>query len=129
MVEKLTLQPAKNLNCQGLTLIEVIFAMSIFAIGVLAVSALAVSTVDSNSSSRRLTEATTLAEDRLERLMSLPYDLIAAGNHSEGGYNISWTISEDDIVEKSKLITVTVTRPGGLRETSVAIRHLVSKNG
>jgi len=117
-----------KINNQGLTLIEVIFALSIFAIGILAVSTLAISSVNSNASSRRLTEATTLAEDRLERLMTLPYDTISDGQTNDSGYNITWTVLEDDIIEKSKSITVTVTRAGGLKETNVAIRHLISKS-
>jgi len=117
-----------KINNQGLTLIEVIFALSIFAIGILAVSTLAISSVNSNASSRRLTEATTLAEDRLERLMTLPYDTISDGQTNDSGYNITWTVLEDDIIDKSKSITVTVTRAGGLKETNVAIRHLISKS-
>ena len=129
MTEKHSIYNNSKINNQGLTLIEVIFALSIFAIGILAVSTLAITSVNSNSSSRRLTEATTLAEDRLERLMTLPYDLVDNGEAQEGGYHISWSVVEDDIVDKSKSITVTVTRPGGLKETNVAIRQLISKNG
>jgi len=129
MTEKHKFYNNKKNNQQGLTLIEVIFALSIFAIGILAVSTLAITSVNSNSSSRRLTEATTLAEDRLERLMTLPYDTVSDGETQDGGYKISWTVVENDIVEKSKSIIVTVTRTGGLKETNVAIRQLISKNG
>ena len=129
MTEKHSIYNNSKINNQGLTLIEVIFALSIFAIGILAVSTLAITSVNSNSSSRRLTEATTLAEDRLERLMTLPYDLVGNGEAQEGGYHISWTVVENDIVDKSKSIIVTVTRTGGLKETNVAIRQLISKNG
>jgi prepilin-type N-terminal cleavage/methylation domain-containing protein len=129
MTEKHKFYNNKKNNQQGLTLIEVIFALSIFAIGILAVSTLAITSVNSNSSSRRLTEATTLAEDRLERLMTLPYDLVGDGQTQDGGYHISWTVVENDIVEKSKSIIVRVTRTGGLKETNVAIRQLISKNG
>ena len=125
-------QPANNLigtNHQGLTIIEVIFALSIFAIGILAVSTLAISSVNSNAASRRITEATALAEDRLERLMMLSYENIVDGQTDEGGYHITWDVVEDDLIAKSKTITVTVTRTGGLAETNVSIRHLISKNG
>jgi len=118
----------QKINNHGLTIIEVIFAMSIFAIGIMAVSTLAITSVNSNATSRRLTEATALAEDRLERLMNLSYDSLGDGEAQEGGYQISWTVVENDIVQKSKSITVTVTRTGGLDETNVAIRHLISKN-
>jgi len=124
-------QPCHNtkINNQGLTIIEVVFAISIFTIGILAVSGLALTSVNSNAASRRLTEATTLAEDRLERLMTLPYDTIADGTATEGAYNITWEVLPDDIVEDSKSIIVTVSRTGGLKQTNVAIRHLIAKNG
>jgi type IV pilus assembly protein PilV len=124
-------QPYHNtkINNQGLTIIEVVFAISIFTIGILAVSGLALTSVNSNAASRRLTEATTLAEDRLERLMALPYDTIDYGEATEGAYNISWTVLVDDIVNDSKSIIVTVSRTGGLKQTNVTIRHLIAKNG
>lgn len=129
MAEKQAFDYPKGLNHQGLTIIEIMFALSIFAIGILAVSTLAITSVNANASSRMVTEATTLAEDRLERLMALPYDNIVAGETKKGPYDVSWTVMEDEIAEKTKSITVTVTRPGGLKETKVAIRHLISKNG
>jgi len=119
----------KALNNHGLTIIEIIFALSIFAIGILAVSGLAISSVHSNSSARRVTEATTLAEDRLERLMTLPYDNIIDGLTREGAYNISWTVIENEIADKTKSVTVTVSWVGSAKETSVIIRNLISKNG
>ncbi|MEJ2166665.1 MAG: prepilin-type N-terminal cleavage/methylation domain-containing protein [Desulfobacterales bacterium] len=129
MAAKQVLFNLKGMNNQGLTIIEIMFALSIFAIGILAVSALTITSVNANASSRMLTEATTLAEDRLERLMTLPYDTIIEGSTTEGPYEVSWTVLENEIAEKTKSITVTVIRPGGLKETKVAIRHLISKSG
>ena len=83
MSEKQIFDYLKGTNHQGLTIIEIIFALSIFAIGILAVSTLAITSVNSNLSSRMVTEATTLAEDRLERLMALPYDNIVYGEAKE----------------------------------------------
>lgn len=123
------LSKANQIDCRGLTIIEVIFALSIFAIGILAVSTLSVSSINSNASARRVTEATTLAEDRLERLMTLPYTDILSGEATEGPYKISWTVDENDIVDKTKSITVTVSWSGGWKDTNVSIRHLISMNG
>jgi Tfp pilus assembly protein PilV len=121
----------KRLDNQGITIIEIMFALSIFAIGILAVSTLAITSVNANASSRMVTEATTLAEVRLEQLMSLPYDVIEIGPNSttQGAYEVSWDVQQDVIAEQTKSVTVTVTRPGGLKETKVVIRYLISKNG
>jgi prepilin-type N-terminal cleavage/methylation domain-containing protein len=112
----------------GFTIIEIMFALSIFAIGILAVSGLSISAVGSNASSRRITEATALAEDRLERLASLPYASIQDGQEASGGYQISWVVVENEIATDTKSITVTVTCSNGWKDKTVAIRHLIPKN-
>lgn len=117
-----------KLNSNGFSIIEVLFALSFFAIGILAVSTLAISAISSNASARRLTDATALAEDRLEKLAALPYEDIMDGSETDGAYQITWDVIEDDMVDKTKTITVTVTCPNGWKDTNVAIRHLISKN-
>lgn len=117
-----------KINNRGLSIIEVIFALSIFAIGILAVSTLAISAVSSNASARRITDATALAEDRLERLAAMPYDDIQSDSVEVGPYTVNWEVIENDIMDKTKSITVTVNCPEGWKNTNVAIRHLISKN-
>jgi prepilin-type N-terminal cleavage/methylation domain-containing protein len=113
---------------RGFSIIEVIFALSIFAIGILAVSTLAISSVNSNASARRITDATALAEDRLEKLAAMPYDDIVSDQEMVGAYQITWVVVEDDIIVKTKSIAVTVNIPNGWTDTNVTIRHLISKN-
>ena len=115
-------------NNHGLSIIEVVFALSIFAIGILAVSTLSLSSINSNATSRRVTEATALAEDRLERLAAIPYDDIQDGEETEGAYKITWAVIENEFGDNTKSITVTVNCPNGWKNTNVAIRHLISKN-
>jgi type IV pilus assembly protein PilV len=117
-----------NSNNRGFSIIEVLFALSFFAIGILAVSTLALSAISSNASARRLTDATALAEDRLEKLAALPYDSIQNGSETDGAYQITWDVIENDMLDKTKTITVTVACPKGWKNTNVAIRHLISKN-
>jgi len=128
MTEKQDRVNPKWLGNKGITIIEIMFALSIFAIGILAVSTLAITSVNANASSRMVTEATTLAEDRLEQLMSLPYDSVESNDATEGAYEVSWDVAPNEIADQTKSVTVTVTRPGGLKKTKVAIRHLISKN-
>lgn len=115
-------------NNRGFTIIEVMFALSIFSIGILAVSGLAISSVGSNASARRITDATALAEDRLERLAALPYDNIQDGQLTDDGYQISWVVVEDEIAVNTKSITVTVTCLSDWRNKTVTIRHLIPEN-
>ena len=91
----------KQTNAPGFTLIEVLIAMAIFAIGILAVTSMQIRSINQNTSARLQTEATTLAVDWMERLISLPYEdawLDEAASPLEaqnGNYTIQWTVNED----------------------------------
>ena len=61
-------------NKQGFTLIEVLIALTILSIGVLAVAAMQIGAIKGNTSASGLTEASTLAQDKLEELLGVNYD-------------------------------------------------------
>jgi len=67
----------KNLRLKsnhGYTLIEILIAMAVFAVGILAIFAMQVTSTNSNALARGLTENYTAAMDKVEELLSLPYD-------------------------------------------------------
>ena len=86
---------------QGFTLIEVLIAMAIFSIGILAVANMQILSINQNASARLQTEATTLAVDWMERLLSLPYEdvlLDEAASPFEiqhGSYTLEYSVVED----------------------------------
>jgi prepilin-type N-terminal cleavage/methylation domain-containing protein len=57
----------------GFTLLEVIVAIAILTVGLLAVGAMQTSAIGGNLSAYRTSEAVTLAQDRMERLLFTPY--------------------------------------------------------
>jgi len=59
---------------QGLTLLEVLAAIAILSFGLLAVATMQGSSIKGNSQAIGTTEAITLAQDKLEQLMRLPYN-------------------------------------------------------
>jgi len=72
---------------EGFTLVEVLAAVVVFAFGVLALYRLQSAGVQSNTFSNDLTQAITLAQDRMELLMSLPYnnsDVRQKDNNGDG---------------------------------------------
>ena len=112
-------------NYKGYSLIEVMIAIAIFAIGFLAIASLQIAASKTNRASSEYTQATTIATDRMERLMSLPYgddDLDpdpAANPHPDppddvqGKYNIQWVVTETDLnadgTNDAKIVNMTVT--------------------
>jgi type IV pilus assembly protein PilV len=107
---------------QGFTLIEVLIAITIFAVGLLAVAAMQTSAITVNSTAGQMTTRMTWAQDRIEKLMALPYtdsQLQETGSGSPhnatgdfDGHIISWTVTDDNPISGTKLITVTVTGKG-----------------
>lgn len=111
MLRKHAIQTKKAGNHDGFTIIEVVIAMAIFTIGILAVASLQVVTINGNSSARKITEAVTLAENRLETMLNLPYAGITDGQATEGAYTTSWSVAENVVADNTKFLTVTVTHP------------------
>jgi len=103
----------------GFTILEVMIALAIFAIGILGAIQLHIRSTSGNTSARTITEGTTFAVDRVEKLMTLPYDDTAwdagtdtdtvTGSDSGVTYNLTWTITEDNPVENTKQIALSVT--------------------
>lgn len=63
----------------GFSIIEVMFASLIFAIGIIAVSGVFLINIKQNAVAEDLTQASVLAQDRLEDLTDITYDTMAAG--------------------------------------------------
>jgi prepilin-type N-terminal cleavage/methylation domain-containing protein len=57
----------------GFTLLEVIMAIAILTFGLLAVASMQSSAIQGNYTARLQTEGTTWAQDRMEKLLALPY--------------------------------------------------------
>jgi Tfp pilus assembly protein PilV len=82
---------AARLDNTGTSLLEVMAAMLVLAIGIMGIAPLMIVTSDSNSFSRELTRANTLASDRIEQMRAgggyapLPY--IRTETNLENKYN------------------------------------------
>lgn len=102
----------KKINSDGFTLIEVLIAIAIFSVGLMAVGAMQISSVRGNAIARGVTEKVSLAGDRMEKLLSLPYDdpnLNAAShpvdgidNDGDGNIDEGDNASEEDGIDNDK---------------------------
>ena len=102
---------------KGFTLLEVIVAISILTFGLLAVASMQMTAIRGNYNASNITEATTVAQDRLEDLMGLLYSdpLLDPGNGlsdpappSPSGYTITYDVSGNNPIINTRLITMTV---------------------
>ncbi len=85
-------------NQHGFTLIEIMIAMVVFAIGILAVAAMQTSAIKCNSRASGLTEATIVADSRMEQFMTLDYNdpvLNDTDGDGVGGLNDATIASSD----------------------------------
>ncbi len=108
-------------NDEGYTLIEILIAIAILSVGLLAIATMQISSIRVNDTARRMTRRATVAQDRLEYLMSIRYThavLTTAGSpHSDpsapSGYTISWDVETGGTLPPStKLIRMNVTERG-----------------
>ena len=119
---------------RGFSLIEVLIAMTIFAIGVLALAQMQITAIRGNAFSSTTTDGTTLAQDRMERLMRLSYDHgdLGAGNHgpvTQGLYNVSWNVTNNSPVPNTKTVNVSVTWTANSWNRSVSLRCMMGAAG
>jgi prepilin-type N-terminal cleavage/methylation domain-containing protein len=95
----------------GFTLLEVIAAIAILCFGLLAVASMQTGAIQGNYTARIQTEATTWAQDRMERLLAQSYtDLstLPPGQATQDIYTIQWNVA-NGAVPNTLLVTVTVT--------------------
>jgi prepilin-type N-terminal cleavage/methylation domain-containing protein len=74
------------LNKKGFSLIEVLVGLVLLAIGLLAIAGMQITSVRGNFFSGNMTQASILAQDRLEILRNLPFGDagLTVGNHNDG---------------------------------------------
>jgi len=127
------LKPSRSNMASGFTLIEVLITIAILCFGLLAVASMQITAIRGTSHARCVTEGATLAQDRLEKLLSLSYtdaDL-SAGQHTDSNppdsYAIIWEITDGpntnpNVIANTKLIEVKVG--GGNLKKEIVLRCL-----
>ncbi len=96
----------------GFTLIEVLVGLVILAIGLLAIAGMQITSVKGNFFSSSLTQASVLAQDRLEILRSLAWGHadLAGGAHNEGTINTIFTREYTvAVIPGTTMLDITVT--------------------
>jgi type IV pilus assembly protein PilV len=99
---------------KGFTLIEVLVATVVLSMGLLGLARVHIAAIQANTIASRLTQATTLAQDRVEQLLALPYKDpgLADNTYTETnpqGYTLTWEVDTDLPSTGMKTINVDVT--------------------
>lgn len=121
-------------NNRGFSLIELLIAITILAVGLLAVAGLQTSAIKGNFHAITITEATSLAEDRIEAIRNMDYaDINYANfpnvqNNINGIYNRETVIEDDNPLSGLKRVTVTV-RWNANGSHQVVLRTIVANGG
>lgn len=88
-------QPQAEGSQQGFTLVELLVAILLLTVGLLALAQMQTRAVASNAFGNQLTEATFLAQDKLEELRLLNESYLEVSSKPQ----ISWTTADQNVVD------------------------------
>jgi len=80
---------------RGFTLIEVLIAGFLLVVAILGVISTTVIIIKSNSLSKEITTATTLAKDKMEQLKYTGYNSVPGNDTPDSIYTRTWTVTAD----------------------------------
>ena len=110
-------------NKKGFTLLEVLISIIILSVALLALAGLQIISVRGNSFGGTMTEAITLARDKIEDLKRDDWDNVNAGDYNDTpvvrgiSYARNWVVQ---MVGQTKEVTVTVSWDSGNHQISLA---------
>ena len=113
---------------KGFTLIEVLIAITLLTVGLMAVATMQVSAIHGNKTGSDISNATFLAQDKLEELKaSADITGESDGSDQAGIFTRSWQIAPSGT--NSRSVTVTVSWVMGGHTHSVVISIISRGNG
>ena len=115
-------------NDQGLTLLEILVAVTVLCVGLLAVAVMFPTSSTNIDYGGEMSRATALAQEKIEEFRNTTFASITGGNDAPTGYTRTWTVSEAGSTPfRMRTVTVTVswTAPG--RPGNVVLQTLIGE--
>ncbi|MHC4321980.1 MAG: prepilin-type N-terminal cleavage/methylation domain-containing protein [Planctomycetota bacterium] len=118
----------------GFTLIEIMIAIAIIAIGIFGVMSLVITVMKGNTLSKRVTTATTIAQEELENFKRMDYDNAVDASGTDTAHNIVYyweaDVQDDTPATDTKTITIDVYWSSGGTDTThnnVEMKTIIAK--
>jgi type IV pilus assembly protein PilV len=126
--EKTTMAVSGMHHSKGFTFIEIMVAISILAVALLGLSSVTAMTIKSNTFSKAMTTATTLADDKMEQLKKTSYANLASGADSpESIYTRTWTVIQNSPAAGMKTVVVTVQWNWQGADRNVTVNSIIAQ--
>ncbi len=93
----------------GFTLIEIMIAIAIITIGIFGVMSLVITVMKGNTLSKRVTTATTIAQDKMEDFKRMDYDNVVDDFGTDTYYDIEYYLEADVAPDNPAIDTKTIT--------------------
>jgi len=131
ITRKLALHRSIGKDETGFTLLEVIIAISLLAVGLLAVASMQVSAITGNAHANRVSEATALAQDRLEELIAdvidtPTFDALASGSRTNGNYTLNWVLNPNGTPPQNTAVMQVRVSGGNLKNNVVLTSVIIN---
>jgi type IV pilus assembly protein PilV len=96
---------------RGFTLIELLVGLVLLAIGLLAIAGMQIKSVNGNFFSANMTQASTLAQDRLETLRNVAYGDagLTVGTHNDGTMGIFTRSYSVSVIPGTTMLNIVAT--------------------
>ncbi len=120
-----------SIKSRGFSLIEMLIAIVILSISLLALAALMATTTQNNSFGAHMSEATTFAQDMLERLRAGPWENVVSNadqvTSSTGiTYDRNWVVSPNPTSPSDTLREVTISINWNNNNNSIRVLSVIS---
>ena len=112
----------KPLNDKGFSLIELLIAVTILAFGLLAVAGLQATAIKGNSHGNTISQATSLAEDRIEEIRNMDYADIYNPNPPTTDPNPYIESNVNGTIYRRETFVEVDTPVAGLKRVTITVR-------